>query len=100
MAANSDVGAPNGGCYPGSDTIGLAAGGGGIFDSSLAVGAPSGSYSHVDCFRKRFAHRIPVLVMSPYARRGVVLHTRSRGTSTPRWPMAGTIPHGPAPAHR
>ena len=123
-----------------------------IFDSSLPAGAPAGSFSHVDCFRTRFAqqlaadavpalsylsltsdhtrgtapgfptptamvadsdlavgqlvdtishspiwsssaifvveddsqdgadhvnaHRIPIAVISPYARRGIVLHTR------------------------
>jgi hypothetical protein len=123
-----------------------------IFDSSLPVGAPAGSYSHIDSFRRRFAgqlaagavpmfnyitftsdhtrgtqpgfptptamvadgdlalgqlvdtishssiwsssaifvveddsqdgadhvdaHRIPVAVISPYARRGAVVHTR------------------------
>ena len=151
-AANSNLGPPFGGCYPSDLTIGATLDKKEIFDSSLPVGAPSGSYSHVDCFRQRFArqlaagavpafnyltltgdhtrgtesgfptpsamvadndlalgqlvdtishssiwsssaifvveddsqdgadhvnaHRIPALVISPYARRGVVLHTR------------------------
>jgi YVTN family beta-propeller protein len=55
VAANSDLGAPSKGCFPSDVTIGTAMDGGEIFDSSLPVGAPAGSYSHVDCFRKRFA---------------------------------------------
>jgi hypothetical protein len=151
-ALNSDIGYPFGGCYPSDMTIGTTLDKKEIFDSSLPVGAPAGSYSHVDCFRQRFAgqlaagdvpafnyltltadhtrgtqpkfptpsamvadndlalgqlvdtishssiwsssaifvveddsqdgadhvnaHRIPALVISPYARRGVLLHTR------------------------
>jgi hypothetical protein len=154
VGANSDLG-PSltpAGCYPSDMSIGTALNGGEIFDASLPAGAPAGSYSHIDCFRKRFAqqlakghvpalsyisltsdhtrgtqpgyptptamvadndqalgqlvatishsriwsssaifvveddsqdgadhvdaHRIPALVISPYARRGVVLHTR------------------------
>jgi hypothetical protein len=152
VQAKSDLGPPFGGCYPSDVTIGTALDGGQIFDSSLPAGAPTGSYSHVDCFRARFAsqlatgavpslnyltltsdhtrgtqpgypvptamvadsdlavgqlietisqspiwqssaifvveddsqdgadhvnaHRIPVLVVSPYARAGAVVHTR------------------------
>ena len=32
--------------------------GGEIFDSSLPAGAPAGSYSHIDCFRARFAEQL------------------------------------------
>jgi hypothetical protein len=159
VEANSDLGPPTAGCYPSSLTIGQALDGnpenpltGQIFDSSLPTGAPKGSHSHLDCFRKRFAgqlaadsvpafsyltmtsdhtrgtqpgfptpnamvadsdqalgqlaetisrssiwsssaifvveddsqdgadhvnaHRIPALVISPYARQGAVIHTR------------------------
>ncbi|MFI5100366.1 MAG: bifunctional YncE family protein/alkaline phosphatase family protein, partial [Actinomycetes bacterium] len=152
VAANSDIGPPTAGCYPSDVTIGTAVNNAEIFDSSLPAGAPAGSYSHVDCFRARFAqqlagdavpalsyisltsdhtrgtapgfptptamvadsdlavgqmvdtisrssiwsssaifvveddsqdgadhvdaHRIPIAVVSPYARRGTVLHTR------------------------
>lgn len=154
IAAKSDLGAPltPNGCFSSDVTIGTDPSGNEIFDSSLPAGAPAGSTSHVDCFRKRFAqqlaadkvptfsyltltsdhtrgtepgfpvpqamvadsdlgvgqlidtishssvwktsaifvveddsqdgadhvnaHRIPALVVSPYARRGVVLHTR------------------------
>lgn len=152
VGAHSDFGPPFAGCFPSDATIGTALDGGEIFDSSLPIGAPTGSYSHVDCFRKRFAqqldagkvpalnyialtsdhtrgtepgfpvpramvadsdlavgqivdtishsavwsssaifvveddsqdgadhvnaHRIPALVISPYARKGVVVHTR------------------------
>ena len=154
VEANSDLGVnlTPGGCYPSDMSIGSALDNGEIFDSHLPVGAPPGSYSHMDCFSKRFAsqlaaghvpafnyfsfandhtrgtdpnfptpsamvadndqalgqlvdtishssiwsssaifvveddsqdgadhvnaHRIPAMVISPYARRGVVLHTR------------------------
>jgi len=157
VAKHSDFG-PDitpGGCYP-SDihigSIGALPTQGEIFDSALPPGAPTGSYSHLSCFRTRFerqlahddvpafnyltytddhtrgtqpgyptptamvadddqglgqlvalishskiwsssaifvveddsqdgadhidAHREPALVISPYARRGVVIHTR------------------------
>jgi hypothetical protein len=152
VAANSDLGPPTTGCYPSDVTIGTAVNNAEIFDSSLPGGAPAGSFSHVDCFRARFAqqlaadavpalsylsltsdhtrgtapgfptptamvadsdlavgqivdtisqssiwsssavfvveddsqdgadhanaHRIPIAVVSPYARRGILLHTR------------------------
>ena len=152
VAAKSDLGPPTSGCFPSDVTIGTAVNNAEIFDSSLPAGAPAGSFSHVDCFRTRFAqqlaagavpalsylsltsdhtrgtapgfptptamvadsdlavgqlvdtishspiwkssaifvveddsqdgadhvnaHRIPIAVVSPYARRGVVLHTR------------------------
>jgi hypothetical protein len=161
VAANSDLGPglTSGGTFPSDMTIGQVLGAdprnpesGEIFDSSLPVGAPAGSYSHIDSFRRRFAgqlaagavpmfnyitftsdhtrgtqpgfptptamvadgdlalgqlvdtishssiwsssaifvveddsqdgadhvdaHRIPVAVISPYARRGAVVHTR------------------------
>jgi YVTN family beta-propeller protein len=58
VQANSDLGPPFGGCFPGDLTIGTALDGKQIFDSSLPAGAPSGSYSHVDCFRERFATQV------------------------------------------
>ncbi len=160
VAANSDIGlnltpAPRD-CYPSDEFIGTVGNGpptvGDIFDSTLPVGAPPGSYSHTQCFRTHFgqqlthkdvpafnyisltddhtrgtqdgyitptamvadndlalgqivdtisnsriwsssaifvveddsqdgadhvdAHRIPALVISPYAKRNVVIHTR------------------------
>ena len=152
VEANSDLGPPSGGCYPADASIGLALDNKEVFDSALPAGAPAGSYSHLGCFRERFAsqlaanavpalsyltltsdhtrgtqpgfptpsamaadsdqavgelvqtishsaiwsssvifvveddsqdgadhvnaHRIPAMVISPYARAGVVLHTR------------------------
>jgi YVTN family beta-propeller protein len=159
VEANSDLGPPSNGCYASDASMGQALNGdpqnpssGEIFDSSLPAGAPPGSFSHMDCFKKRFAsqltanavpafnylafttdhtrgtqpgfptpssmvadsdqavgqlvdtishsdiwsssaifvveddsqdgadhvnaHRIPAMVISPYARSGVVLHTR------------------------
>jgi len=161
VAASSDLGPglTMGGTYPSDLSIGQAYGSdptnpldGEIFDSSLPVGAPPGSYSHIDSFRARFesqlasgavptfnyltmtsdhtrgtqtgfptpsammadsdlalgqlvdtlshssiwsssvifvveddsqdgadhvdAHRIPVAVISPYARRGAIIHRR------------------------
>jgi DNA-binding beta-propeller fold protein YncE len=58
VAAKSDIGPPFGGCYPGSYTIGFTSDKKEIFDGSLPIGAPSGSYSHVDCFRERFASQV------------------------------------------
>ncbi|HZM65344.1 MAG TPA: alkaline phosphatase family protein [Nakamurella sp.] len=58
VAANSDLGPPFGGCYPGDMGIGSALDGNETFDSSLPAGAPAGSYSHVDCFRQRFAQQL------------------------------------------
>jgi hypothetical protein len=56
--AHSDLGPPFGGCYPGDLTIGTALDGKQVFDSALPDGAPVGSYSHLDCFRKRFAEQL------------------------------------------
>jgi YVTN family beta-propeller protein len=65
VEANSDLGPPTAGCYPSSLTIGQALDGnlkdpltGQIFDSTLPAGAPKGSHSHMDCFRKRFASQL------------------------------------------
>ena len=58
VEANSDLGPTTGGCYPGDMSIGTALDGGQIFDSSLPAGAPSGSYSHFDCFAQRFADQL------------------------------------------
>ena len=58
VMAKSDLGPPFGGCYPGDQTIGTAMDNGEIFDSSMPSGAPAGSYSHVDCFRERFASQL------------------------------------------
>jgi hypothetical protein len=65
VEANSDVGPPTSGCYAGDMSIGQALDGnpknpatGEIFDSSLPAGAPAGSYSHMDCFNKRFASQL------------------------------------------
>ena len=58
VQAKSDIGPPFGGCYPGDQGIGTALDNGEIFDSSLPSGAPKGSYSHVDCFRARFAQQL------------------------------------------
>ncbi len=58
VLAKSDLGPPFGGCYPSDLTIGTALDGGQIFDSSLPTGAAAGSYSHVDCFRQRFATQV------------------------------------------
>jgi DNA-binding beta-propeller fold protein YncE len=58
VAAKSDIGPPFGGCYPGSYTIGFTSDNKEIYDGSLPTGAPQGSYSHVDCFRKRFATQV------------------------------------------
>jgi DNA-binding beta-propeller fold protein YncE len=60
VAANSDLGPglTPGGSYPACLTIGTALDNGEIFDSSLPAGAPAGSYSHIDSFRKRFASQL------------------------------------------
>ena len=60
VAANSDLGPTltPGGTYPSVLTIGTALDGKAIFDSSLPIGAPAGSYSHIDSFRKRFAGQL------------------------------------------
>jgi hypothetical protein len=58
VEAHSDLGPPFGGCYPGDMSIGTALDGGQVFDSSMPAGAPTGSYSHVDCFRERFAQQL------------------------------------------
>jgi YVTN family beta-propeller protein len=58
VQAKSDVGPPFGGCYAGDQSIGTALDNGEIFDSSMPTGAPKGSYSHVDCFRTRFAQQL------------------------------------------
>ena len=58
VQAHSDLGPPFEGCYPADISIGTALDGGQIFDSSLPAGAPAGSYSHVDCFRTRFAQQL------------------------------------------
>ena len=58
VEAHSDLGPPFGGCYAGDMSIGTALDNGEIFDSSLPAGAPAGSYSHVDCFRERFAQQL------------------------------------------
>jgi DNA-binding beta-propeller fold protein YncE len=60
VAAKSDLGPglTPGGTFPSDMTIGTALDGGQIFDSSLPTGAPPGSYSHIDSFRKRFAGQL------------------------------------------
>lgn len=60
VEANSDLGPPFGGCYASDMSIGQAQDDSGseIFDSSLPAGAPSGSYSHTDCFRQRLAQQL------------------------------------------
>jgi len=60
VALKSDLGPglTEGGTYPSDMTIGQALDGGAIFDCSLPVGAPAGSYSHVDSFRKRFESQL------------------------------------------
>jgi len=60
VSANSDLGVqmtPNG-CYPSDASIGTALDNNAVFDASLPTGAPAGSYSHVDCFRARFAQQL------------------------------------------
>ena len=68
VAAHSDLGPDitHGGCFPSDASIGTTPNNEEIFDSSLPAGAPAGSYSHIDCFRKRFAqqlahHDVPAL---------------------------------------
>ena len=56
--ANTDNGPPTSGCYPSDGTIGMSVNNKEIFDSALPKGAPAGSYSHIDCFRKRFAQQL------------------------------------------
>lgn len=58
VQAKSDLGPPFGGCFPGDMTIGTAMDNGEVFDSRMPPGAPAGSYSHVDCFRARFAKQV------------------------------------------
>ena len=58
VQAKSDLGPPFGGCFPADTGIGTALDNGEIFDSSMPTGAPKGSYSHVDCFRTRFAQQL------------------------------------------
>ncbi|MEI7780112.1 MAG: alkaline phosphatase family protein, partial [Actinomycetes bacterium] len=58
VAAKSDVGPPFGGCYPGDQSIGSTMTGAAIFDSTLPVGAPAGSFSHVACFQQRFSQQL------------------------------------------
>jgi DNA-binding beta-propeller fold protein YncE len=55
--AKSDLG-PNG-CYPNDSSIGKdSITGQEVFDASLPAGAPLGSLSRVDCFRRRFAAQV------------------------------------------
>jgi DNA-binding beta-propeller fold protein YncE len=70
VSAHSDLGSADrltpGGCYPAAATIGVALDNREIFDSSLPAGAPAGSYSRIDCFRRRFTrqlanHDVPAL---------------------------------------
>jgi YVTN family beta-propeller protein len=58
VAAKSDIGPPFGGCYPGSYTIGFTSAKKEIYDGSLPSGAAAGSFSHIDCFRQRFATQV------------------------------------------
>ena len=60
VEANSDLGPPATGCYPSDMWIGVVENNPNseIFDSSLPAGAPAGSFSHVDCFRTRFAQQL------------------------------------------
>ena len=60
VAANSDLGAvlTTGGTYPSDMNIGQELDGHEVFDSSLPASAPTGSYSHVDSFRARFASQL------------------------------------------
>jgi hypothetical protein len=58
VAAKSDIGPPFAGCYPGSYAIGFTSTKKEIYDGSLPSGAPAGSFSHVDCFRQRFAAQL------------------------------------------
>ena len=64
VQAKSDIGPPFVGCYAGDTSIGTslptsnAPQGAQIFDSSLPTGAKAGSFSHVDCFRQRFASQL------------------------------------------
>jgi DNA-binding beta-propeller fold protein YncE len=62
VSAHSDLGPAGGltpgGCYPAAATIGVALDNREMFDSSLPAGAPAGSYSRIDCFRRRFARQL------------------------------------------
>ncbi len=62
VEAHSDLGPPQNpkGCYPSDMWIGLVENNPAmeIFDSSMPEGAPAGSFSHVDCFRERFAQQV------------------------------------------
>ena len=60
VEAHSDLGPPMTGCYPSDMWIGRVQNNPAneIFDSSLPAGAPPGSFSHVDCFRQRFAQQV------------------------------------------
>ena len=63
VAANSDLGPglTPGGSYPSTasiGSIGTAPEPGEVFDSSLPAGAPAGSLSRIDSFRKRFASQL------------------------------------------
>ena len=63
VAANSDLGPglTPGGSYPSTASIGgtgTAPEPGEVFDSSLPAGAPAGSLSRIDSFRKRFASQL------------------------------------------
>ena len=64
VEAHSDLGPPFTGCYASDMSIGnsmptsTAPQGSHIFDSSLPSGATAGSFSHVDCFRQRFAAQL------------------------------------------
>ncbi len=58
VQANSDLGPPFGGCFPGDMSIGQALDGGQVFDSTMPAGAPEGAYSRVDCFTERFTAQL------------------------------------------
>jgi DNA-binding beta-propeller fold protein YncE len=94
VAANSDLGPglTPGGSYPSTGSIGsigMAPDTGEVFDSSLPAGAPAGSYSRIDSFRKRFAGQLAAGAVPTF--NYVVLNSdHTRGTQ-PGYPIPSAM---------
>src|SRR5450759_3842430 len=94
VAANSDLGPglTPGGSYPSTGSIGsigMTPDTGEVFDSSLPAGAPAGSYSRIDSFRKRFASQLAAGAVPTF--NYVVLNSdHTRGTQ-PGYPIPSAM---------
>jgi DNA-binding beta-propeller fold protein YncE len=90
VATNSDLGPglTPGGSYPSTGSIGslgITPDTGWVFDSTLPAGAPAGSYSRMDSFRKRFAGQLAAGAV-PAFNYVVLNNNHTRGTQ-PGYPV-------------